>query len=77
MRSLTTAVGTGAASGRGDIRRDTTLLATPASAGNNITLVSSKIGAGNEAHLVAGNPINLLVANDSDYSLYDMKKKGS
>ena len=47
------------------------------SAGNNITLVSSKISAGNEAYLVAGNKLNVLAATDSDYSLYDMKKKSS
>ncbi|CAB5524385.1 Possible hemagglutinin (DUF637) [Pseudomonas putida] len=46
-------------------------------AGENITLVSSKIGAGNEAYLVAGDKIELLAANDSDYSLYDMKEKGN
>lgn len=47
------------------------------SAGENITLVSSKIGAGNEAYLVAGDKIEVLAANDSDYSLYDKKDKGS
>lgn len=47
------------------------------SAGHDITLVASKISAGGTAYLVAGNQINLLAANDSDYSLYDMKKKGS
>ncbi|WP_236202342.1 hemagglutinin repeat-containing protein, partial [Pseudomonas pseudonitroreducens] len=47
------------------------------SAGENLTLVSSKIGAGNEAYLVAGDKIELLAANDSDYSLYDMEEKGS
>ena len=47
------------------------------SAGENITLKSSKIGAGNEAYLVAGDKIELLAENDSDYSLYEKKKKGS
>ncbi|MFV3368494.1 filamentous hemagglutinin N-terminal domain-containing protein [Pseudomonas sp. NY15435] len=47
------------------------------SAGENVTLVSSKIGAGNEAYLVAGDKIEVLAANDSDYSLYDKKDKGS
>lgn len=47
------------------------------SAGENLTLVSSKIGAGNEAYLVAGDKLALLAAQDSDYSLYDMEKKGS
>ncbi|MFJ2456843.1 DUF637 domain-containing protein, partial [Pseudomonas protegens] len=41
------------------------------------TMVSSKITAGNEAYLVAGNQLNFLANQDSDYSLYDMKKKGS
>jgi filamentous hemagglutinin len=47
------------------------------SAGESLTLVSSKIGAGNEAYLVAGDKIEVLAANDSDYSLYDKKSKGS
>ncbi|WP_371231666.1 filamentous hemagglutinin N-terminal domain-containing protein [Pseudomonas sp. QE6] len=47
------------------------------SAGQDLTLVSSKIGAGNEAYLVAGDKIEVLAANDSDYSLYDKKDKGS
>jgi filamentous hemagglutinin len=46
------------------------------SAGNDLTLVSSKIAAGDEAYLVAGDKLQLLAAQDSDYSLYDMKKKG-
>ncbi|MBB4868245.1 filamentous hemagglutinin [Pseudomonas nitritireducens] len=45
-------------------------------AGENITLVSSKIGAGDEAYLVAGDRIDVLAANDSDYSLYDKEDKG-
>ncbi|KAF1003832.1 MAG: 16S rRNA endonuclease CdiA [Pseudomonas sp.] len=48
-----------------------------ASAGQNLSLTASKITAGNEAYLVAGDKLELLAANDSDYSLYDMKKKGS
>ncbi|MBD9516236.1 filamentous hemagglutinin N-terminal domain-containing protein [Pseudomonas sp. PDM22] len=47
------------------------------SAGNDLTLISSKINAGNEAYLVAGDKIEVLAANDSDYSLYDKKEKGS
>ncbi len=35
------------------------------------------LSAGNEAYLVAGNNLELLAAQDSDYSLYDKKKKGS
>ncbi|WP_025130358.1 DUF637 domain-containing protein, partial [Pseudomonas sp. PH1b] len=47
------------------------------SAGNDLRLISSRINAGNEAYLVAGDNLELLAAQDSDYSLYDMKKKGS
>ncbi|MBV4476866.1 two-partner secretion domain-containing protein [Pseudomonas botevensis] len=47
------------------------------SAGQDLTLVSSKVDAGDEAYLVAGDKLQLLAAQDSDYSLYDMKKKGS
>jgi len=46
-------------------------------AGNNLMLISSRVEAGDEAYLVAGNKLELLAAQDSDYSLYDMKKKGS
>jgi filamentous hemagglutinin len=45
-------------------------------AGNDLKLISSKVEAGNEAYLSAGNQLALLAAQDSDYSLYDMKKKG-
>ncbi|MDR7109784.1 two-partner secretion domain-containing protein [Pseudomonas frederiksbergensis] len=47
------------------------------SAGQDLTLISSKVNAGDEAYLVAGDKLELLAAQDSDYSLYDMKKKGS
>ncbi|MEY9335443.1 filamentous hemagglutinin [Pseudomonas protegens] len=47
------------------------------SAGKDLSLISSRISAGNEAYLVAGDNLELLAAQDSDYSLYDMKKKGS
>ncbi|AZD30693.1 two-partner secretion domain-containing protein [Pseudomonas chlororaphis] len=47
------------------------------SAGKDLTLISSRITAGDEAYLVAGDKLELLAAQDSDYSLYDMKKKGS
>ncbi|WP_185019930.1 DUF637 domain-containing protein, partial [Pseudomonas brassicacearum] len=47
------------------------------SAGKDLTLISSRINAGDEAYLVAGDKLELLAAQDSDYSLYDMKKKGS
>ncbi|UST72334.1 filamentous hemagglutinin N-terminal domain-containing protein [Pseudomonas siliginis] len=46
-------------------------------AGEDLTVVSSRIKAGDEAYLVAGNNLNILAAQDSDYSLYDKKKKGS
>ncbi|WP_440466746.1 DUF637 domain-containing protein [Pseudomonas sp. YH-1] len=46
-------------------------------AGQDLTLISSKVSAGNEAYLVAGDKIQVLAANDSDYSLYDKKDKGS
>ena len=45
-------------------------------AGGDMTLVSSRIKAGDEAYLVAAGDLNLLAAEDSDYSLYEMKKKG-
>lgn len=44
-------------------------------AGNDMALISSRVTAGDEAYLVAGENLNLLAAQDSDYSLYDMKKK--
>ena len=46
-------------------------------AGKNLMMVSSRITAGDEAYLVAGKNLGLLAAQDSDYSLYDEKKKGS
>jgi len=45
-------------------------------AGTDLTLVASKISAGNEAYVHADNELNLLAAQDSNYSLYDMNKKG-
>ncbi|NWD67998.1 filamentous hemagglutinin N-terminal domain-containing protein [Pseudomonas gingeri] len=47
------------------------------SAGKDMALVSSRVSAGDEAYLVAGGKLDLLSAQNSDYSLYDMKKKGS
>ncbi|MGE8179860.1 DUF637 domain-containing protein [Pseudomonas fluorescens] len=47
------------------------------SAGKDLTLISSRINAGDEAYLVAGDKLELLAAQDSDYSLYDKKDKGS
>jgi filamentous hemagglutinin len=46
-------------------------------AAGNVVLVASNISAGGEAYLVAGDQLALLSAEDLDYSLYDMKKKGS
>ncbi|MDY1017835.1 filamentous hemagglutinin N-terminal domain-containing protein [Pseudomonas coleopterorum] len=46
-------------------------------AGKDMALVSSRITAGDEAYLYAGEKLELLAAQDSDYSLYDKKKKGS
>ncbi|KKY50275.1 hypothetical protein AAY86_23670 [Pseudomonas amygdali pv. tabaci str. ATCC 11528] len=46
-------------------------------AGQNLSVISSRITAGKEAYLVAGENLDILAAQDSDYSLYDKKKKGS
>nr|WP_260524663.1 hemagglutinin repeat-containing protein [Pseudomonas sp. MWU16-30317] len=46
-------------------------------AGEDMTLVSSRVTAGQDASLVAGGTLNVLAAQDSHYSLYDYKKKGS
>ncbi|MBK5533769.1 hemagglutinin repeat-containing protein [Pseudomonas sp. TH08] len=46
-------------------------------AGQNLAVVSSRVTAGDEAYLVAGDRLDVLAAQDMDYSLYDMKKKGS
>ncbi|MGM3389632.1 DUF637 domain-containing protein [Stutzerimonas stutzeri] len=46
-------------------------------AGDDIGLIASRVEAGNDAYLYAGRDLSLLAAEDSDYSLYDMKKKGS
>ncbi|MDX3995098.1 filamentous hemagglutinin N-terminal domain-containing protein [Pseudomonas aeruginosa] len=46
-------------------------------AGNNLIVSASQLEAGDEAYLYAGDQLALLSAEDSDYSLYDMKKKGS
>lgn len=52
----------------GDVRLD---------AGKDLSVVSSRMTAGDEAYLVAGDNLEILAAQDSDYSLYDKKKKGS
>ncbi len=41
-------------------------------AGDNLLMVASKATAGGEAYISAGNTLQLLAANDSEYSLYDM-----
>ncbi|WP_238340271.1 DUF637 domain-containing protein [Pseudomonas sp. SWRI18] len=46
-------------------------------AGKNLTLVASRIAAGDEAYLAARDKLQLLAAQNSDYSLFDEKKKGS
>ncbi|WP_296184493.1 filamentous hemagglutinin N-terminal domain-containing protein, partial [Pseudomonas sp. UBA1879] len=46
-------------------------------AGKNLAVISSRITAGDEAYLVAGDRLDILAAQDSDYSLYDKKSKGS
>ncbi|HEY0287609.1 MAG TPA: DUF637 domain-containing protein [Pseudomonas sp.] len=46
------------------------------SAGQDLALIASRVVAGDEAYLVAGGNLGLLAGQDSDYSLYDMKKKG-
>lgn len=51
--------------------RDVTL-----SAAKDLALIASRISSGDEAYLVAGNNLGLLSAEDSDYSLYDMKRGG-
>ena len=42
----------------------------------NLVLAASQLKAGNEAYLYAGEQLALLAAQNSDYSLYDKKKKG-
>ncbi|WP_448651370.1 two-partner secretion domain-containing protein [Pseudomonas fluorescens] len=46
-------------------------------AGKDMTLISSRINAGNEAYLAAVGQLDVLAAQDTDYSLYDKKDKGS
>ncbi|XXF06809.1 DUF637 domain-containing protein [Pseudomonas sp. D2-3] len=47
------------------------------SAESNLVVAASKLQAGDEAYLVAGENLALLSAEDYDYSLYQKKKKGS
>ncbi len=46
------------------------------SAGQNMAVIASRINAGDEAYLVAGDRLDILAAQDTDYSLLDKKKKG-
>ncbi|MFK3774467.1 DUF637 domain-containing protein [Pseudomonas sp. NPDC089406] len=46
-------------------------------AGNDVTLSASSLNAGGDAYVYAGNQLSLLAGQNSDYSLYDMTKKGS
>jgi filamentous hemagglutinin len=46
-------------------------------ADKNLIVSASQLEAGDEAYLYAGDQLALLSAENSDYSLYDMKKKGS
>lgn len=45
-------------------------------ADGDVNLVASNLKAGDEAYVYAGNNLNLLAAQNTDYTLYDMKKKG-
>jgi filamentous hemagglutinin len=47
------------------------------SAGHDLTLISSHVTAANQAYLYADNDLNVLANQNSDYSLYDKKDKGS
>nr|WP_246356625.1 hemagglutinin repeat-containing protein [Pseudomonas gingeri] len=46
-------------------------------AGKDLTLVASKVSSVNEAYVYAGNDLNLLSAQNTDYSYYSKTKKGS
>jgi len=59
---------------KGEITAGGSLVAV---AGSDMTLVASDLRSGDEAFFYAGGDLSLLAAQDSDYSLYDMKKKGS
>nr|WP_288465898.1 DUF637 domain-containing protein [uncultured Pseudomonas sp.] len=47
-----------------------------AQADGNLVLASSHLKAGNEAYLYAGEQLALIANQNTDYSLYDKKKKG-
>ncbi|UVM64148.1 DUF637 domain-containing protein [Pseudomonas sp. B21-010] len=46
------------------------------SAGQDLAMIASKVNAANQAYFVVGGKLELLAAQNRDYSLYDMKKKG-
>ncbi|WP_260407449.1 DUF637 domain-containing protein, partial [Pseudomonas cichorii] len=46
-------------------------------AGQDLAVISSRITAGENANLSAGENLSILAAQDSDYYLYDKKSKGS
>jgi len=46
------------------------------SSGQDMAVVSSKVTAGNDANLVAGGKLDVLAAQNTDYSLYDRKDSG-
>lgn len=46
------------------------------SATEDLTMIASRIAAGDEASLIAGKDLNILAAQNSDYTLFDMKKEG-
>ncbi|MGH8352192.1 MAG: hemagglutinin repeat-containing protein [Pseudomonas sp.] len=46
-------------------------------ADGNLALIASKVAAGGEAYLVAGEQLSLLAAENLDHSYYFKKKKGS
>ncbi|WP_050492130.1 hemagglutinin repeat-containing protein, partial [Pseudomonas syringae] len=47
------------------------------SAGADLSMIASRINAKDEAYLYAGNDVNVLAAQDTDYSYYSKTKKGS
>ncbi|MGF6362632.1 filamentous hemagglutinin [Pseudomonas frederiksbergensis] len=47
------------------------------SAGQDLEVTASRVNAGNEAYVYAGNDLSLNTAENSDYSYYSKTKKGS
>ncbi|WP_223435058.1 MULTISPECIES: DUF637 domain-containing protein [unclassified Pseudomonas] len=46
-------------------------------AAGDVTLLASNLTAGDEAYVYAGNNLNVLAAENRDYTLYDMTAKGA